>query len=400
MSEQERVWFNPFLPGFFDDPYPHYKQLATEHPVQDHPLGFWLLTRYDDVLALLRAGQSVEIRNMSGQQQDPAAVLNASMLDRDPPDHPRLRALVTKVFTRRAISALEPRITELVDGALDKMAERGSSDLVEQLAFPLPFAVISEMLGLPQIDNARIRDLSGTLVQSLEVVADEETARAIGDAAAELQALTRDLVAWKRANPADDLLTALIAAEHEGQVLNEDELVSQVVLLYVAGHETTVNLIANGTLALLRNPDQFALLRQQPDLTANAVEEFLRYDSPVQQTRRIMISPYEVGGFEIPRGAFVVACLAAANRDEKVFGPDADKLRLDRKEARHHLSFGGGPHHCLGAALARLEGQIAIGRMVQRFPDLAVDGEIELNNRINLRGLNKLPVKVHATVHG
>ncbi|SMC59855.1 cytochrome P450 [Kibdelosporangium aridum] len=410
MAEQERVWFNPFLPGFFNDPYPHYKQLSEEHPVQDHPLGFWFLSRYDDVLALLRAGQSVEIRNISdvppahpGATLDSgpgAAALSASMLDRDPPDHTRLRALVTKVFTRRAISALEPRITELVDRALDEMAERGSSDLVEQLAFPLPFAVISEMLGLPPVDNARIRDLSGTLVRSLEPVADEETAQAIFSAAVELQTLTRDLVAWKRANPADDLLTALIAAEHEGQVLNEDELVSQVVLLYVAGHETTVNLIANGTLALLRNPDQHALLRQRPDLTANAVEEFLRYDSPVQQTRRIMISPHEAGGLQIPRGAFVIACLAAANRDEKVFGPDADKLRLDRKEARHHLSFGGGPHHCLGAALARLEGQIAIGRMVQRFPDLALDGEIEVNNRINLRGLNKLPIKVHATVHG
>lgn len=410
MAEQERVWFNPFLPGFFNDPYPHYKQLSEEHPVQDHPLGFWFLSRYDDVLALLRAGQSVEIRNMSdvtpvqqGVTLDSGpgvAALSASMLDRDPPDHTRLRALVTKVFTRRAISALEPRITELVDRALDEMAERGSSDLVEQLAFPLPFAVISEMLGLPPVDNARIRDLSGTLVRSLEPVADEETAQAIFSAAVELQTLTRDLVAWKRANPADDLLTALIAAEHDGQVLNEDELVSQVVLLYVAGHETTVNLIANGTLALLRNPDQHALLRQRPDLTANAIEEFLRYDSPVQQTRRIMISPHEAGGLQIPRGAFVIACLAAANRDEKVFGPDAAKLRLDRKEARHHLSFGGGPHHCLGAALARLEGQIAIGRMVRRFPDLALDGEIEVNNRINLRGLNKLPIKVHATVHG
>ncbi|RSM86666.1 cytochrome P450 [Kibdelosporangium aridum] len=410
MSEPERVWFNPFLPGFFDDPYPHYKQLATEHPVQDHPLGFWFLTRYDDVLALLRAGQSVEVRNMSDgpvQQQvdtlgegDNAGVLIASMLDRDPPDHTRLRALVTKVFTRRAIAALEPQITALVDSALDEMAERGSSDLVEQLAFPLPFAVISTMLGLPPVDNARIRDLSGTLVRSLEVVTDDETARAIMAANIELQALTRDLIAWKRANPADDLLTALITAEHEGQVLNEDELVSQVILLFVAGHETTVNLIANGTLALLRNPDQLAVLGERPDLTANAVEEFLRYDSPVQQTRRITISPYEVGGFEIPPGAFVVACLAAANRDEAVFGADADKLRLDRTQARHHLSFGGGPHHCLGAALARLEGQIAIGRMVQRFPELTLDGEIEWNNRINLRGLDKLPVKVHATLHG
>ncbi|MBE1469961.1 cytochrome P450 [Kibdelosporangium phytohabitans] len=396
MTEPERVWFNPYLPGFTRDPYPHYKELTESHPVQDHPLGFWFLSRYDDVLALLRAGQSVE----AAAQDTITGVVNASMLDRDPPDHTRLRALVTKVFTRRAIAALEPMIVELVDTALDRMAEQGSSDLVQQLAFPLPFAVISRMLGLPPVDGARVRELSGTLVRALEVVVDEQAAQAIADARVELGELTRDLLAWKRANPADDLLTALITAEHEGQVLNEDELVSQVVLLYVAGHETTVNLIANGTHALLRDPGQLELLRGRPDLIGNAVEEFLRYDSPVQQTRRVIVTPYSVDGAEIPIGSFVIACLAAANRDERMFGADAGELRLERKQARNHLSFGGGPHHCLGAALARLEGQIAIGRLVRRFPRLSLDGEVEHNNRINLRGLNALPVKVRATVPG
>nr|WP_225955140.1 cytochrome P450 [Kibdelosporangium phytohabitans] len=384
------------MPGFTRDPYPHYKELTESHPVQDHPLGFWFLSRYDDVLALLRAGQSVE----AAAQDTITGVVNASMLDRDPPDHTRLRALVTKVFTRRAIAALEPMIVELVDTALDRMAEQGSSDLVQQLAFPLPFAVISRMLGLPPVDGARVRELSGTLVRALEVVVDEQAAQAIADARVELGELTRDLLAWKRANPADDLLTALITAEHEGQVLNEDELVSQVVLLYVAGHETTVNLIANGTHALLRDPGQLELLRGRPDLIGNAVEEFLRYDSPVQQTRRVIVTPYSVDGAEIPIGSFVIACLAAANRDERMFGADAGELRLERKQARNHLSFGGGPHHCLGAALARLEGQIAIGRLVRRFPRLSLDGEVEHNNRINLRGLNALPVKVRATVPG
>nr|WP_042191839.1 cytochrome P450 [Kibdelosporangium sp. MJ126-NF4]CEL20321.1 putative cytochrome P450 hydroxylase [Kibdelosporangium sp. MJ126-NF4]CTQ97547.1 putative cytochrome P450 hydroxylase [Kibdelosporangium sp. MJ126-NF4] len=408
MTEPEKIWFNPYLPGFLEDPYPHYRQLTEQHPVQDHPLGFWFLSRYEDVLALLRAGQSVEVRMSEGVARQQAetltgeetSVMNASMLDRDPPDHTRLRALVTKVFTRRAIAALEPMIVELVDAALDRMAEQGSSDLVEQLAFPLPFAVISRMLGVPPVDSARVRELSGTLVRSLEVVGDEETERAIMAARTELAAMTRDLVAWKRANPADDLLTALITAEHDGQVLNEDELVAQIILLYVAGHETTVNLIANGTHALLRDPGQFDLLREQPDLIGNAVEEFLRYDSPVQQTRRIIVTPYTVRGVEIPVGSFVVACLAAANRDERVFGADAAELRLDRGKARNHLSFGGGPHHCLGAALARMEGQIAIGRLVHRFPELSLGGEVEYNNRINLRGLNSLPVKVRATVPG
>ncbi|MFD1051835.1 cytochrome P450, partial [Kibdelosporangium lantanae] len=197
--------------------------------------------------------------------------------------------------------------------------DAGRADLVETLAFPLPFTVISRMLGMPPTDHERIRELSATLVKSLEVV-DEDTMKAIFAASTELTQITREVIAWKRANPADDLLTALINAEHEGHVLDEHELIAQVVLLYVAGHETTVNLIANGTVALLRNPDQFALLRSRPDLVDNAVEEFLRYDSPVQQSRRITLEPYKVGDVEIPPGSFVMACLASANRDERTFG--------------------------------------------------------------------------------
>ncbi len=406
LIEPGELLFNPFEPGFFEDPYPQYRRLRDGDPVQEHPLGFWFVSRYEDVAALLRAGLSVEVGNLApgpfSQQieyfgeEGNAGALNLSMLDRDPPDHTRLRSLVTKVFTRRAVAALEPQIVKLVDEALDRMAEKGSSDLVEELAFPLPFAVISEMLGMPPTDHARIRELSGTLVRSLEIVADEETAQSIMAADAELTEITRQLIAWKRDHPADDLLTALIAAEHDGQVLDGDELVAQVVLLYVAGHETTVNLIANGVNALLRNPAQLASLREQPDLAANAVEEFLRYDSPVQQTRRITTSPHMVAGKEIPAGTFVLACLASANRDERFFGEDADRLRLDRPEARSQVSFGAGPHHCLGAALARLEGQVAVGRLVRRFPDLGFAGELEWNGRINLRGPAKFPVTVHA----
>ncbi|GAB3879094.1 cytochrome P450 [Kibdelosporangium lantanae] len=397
------VLFNPGEPGFLDDPYPQYQRLREEDPVHQSPMGFRFLSRYDDVAALLRAGLSVEDRNITGPvrehfhtfaNDDPEqSILNMSMLDRDPPDHTRLRSLVTKVFTRRAIAALEPEITDLVDVALDQIADAGRADLVETLAFPLPFTVISRMLGMPPTDHERIRELSATLVKSLEVV-DEDTMKAIFAASTELTQITREVIAWKRANPADDLLTALINAEHEGHVLDEHELIAQVVLLYVAGHETTVNLIANGTVALLRNPDQFALLRSRPDLVDNAVEEFLRYDSPVQQSRRITLEPYKVGDVEIPPGSFVMACLASANRDERTFGPDADTLRVDRAEARQQVSFGAGPHHCLGAALARLEGRIAIGRLVGRFGDLALDGPVEWNGRINLRGPAKFPVTV------
>ncbi len=400
MTDTELL-FNPFLPDFTEDPYPHYQRMRDQDPVHEHPLGFWLVTRYDDVTALLRAKLSVESRNLAGgmiaaqyEHLEPGSALMLSMLDRDPPDHTRLRALVTKVFTPKAIAALEPMVTELVDRSLDRIADGGEVDLIDELAFPLPFAVISEMLGTPPADHARLRELSGTLVRSLEVQTDPAVIEAIAVAETQLTEMMRDIIAWKRDNPADDLLTALIAAEHEGDRLTEDELVAQVLLLYVAGHETTVNLIGNGAIALLRNPDQLALLRANPDLAANAVEELLRYDSPVQQSRRITTAPYTLGGREIPAGAFVIAGLASANRDERHFGPDANVLRIDREEARTQVSFGAGPHHCLGAALARLEGRLALGKLVTRFPDLSLNGDVEWNGRLNLRGAAKLPVAV------
>jgi cytochrome P450 len=397
---ETELLYNPFLPGFTDDPYPHYRRMRDVDPVHEHPLGFWFVSRYDDVSALLKSGLSVEDRNLADgpvadqyrELNNTGGTMNLSMLDRDPPDHTRLRKLVTKVFTVRAIAALEPMVTRLVDESLDRIADGGQVDLIEELAFPLPFAVISEMLGTPPTDHVRLRELSGTLVRSLEVVTDPELLRAISSAEVELSEMMRDIIVWKRDNPADDLLTALIAAEHDGDQLSDDELVAQVLLLYVAGHETTVNLIGNGVLALLRNPDQLALLRSRPELAGNAVEEFLRYDSPVQQSRRITVAPHTIRDREIPAGAFVVACLASANRDERHWGPDAELLRLDREEARAHVSFGAGPHHCLGAALARLEGRLAIGRLADRFPKLAQNGEVEWNGRLNLRGAATLPI--------
>src|SRR5580700_4397981 len=377
--------FDPFAPGFADDPYPQYATMREKAPVYQHPLGFWLLTRYDDVSWLLRApGLSVEDDNMATDSLlrqlreeaygDGASRANSvSMLDRDPPDHTRLRKLVSKAFTPRAIEALRPRITGLVDSMLDGMAAEGEVDLVDALAFPLPFSVIAEMLGTPPADHERIRQLTGTVVRSLEPVADPGLIQAI---------------------LAADLLTALIHAEDDGDVLNDEELVAQTLLLYIAGHETTVNLIAGGALALLRHPAQLALLRDNPALIANAVEELLRYDSPVQASRRITLEPVRIGGVTIPAGAFVMASLGSANRDEGFWGPDAAELRLGRTNARQHLSFGGGPHHCLGASLARLEASIALARLTARFPGLALDGQVAWNGRINLRGPAHLPVSL------
>jgi len=395
--------FDPFAPGFTDDPYPQYAVMRAQAPVYQHPFGFWLLTGYDEVSWLLRAGLSVEDDNVAADSllrqmreamygdETPRASAR-SMLDRDPPDHTRLRRLVSKAFTPRAIQALRPRITELVDGMLGAMAEQRRVDLVDALAFPLPFAVIAEMLGTPPADHERIRQLSGTVVRSLEPVADPDLVAQIVAADEELTQIAGEMIAWKRANPADDLLTALIHAEDDGDALDDEELVAQTLLLYIAGHETTVNVIAGGTLALLRHPGQLALLREDPALVGNAVEELLRYDSPVQASRRITLEPVTVAGTAIPAGAFVMASLGSANRDERYWGPGAAELNLRRENARQHVSFGAGPHHCLGASLARLEASIAFERLVTRFPGLALDGDVVWNGRINLRGPAHLPV--------
>jgi cytochrome P450 len=396
--------FDPFAPGFTDDPYPQYAALRAQAPVHRHPIGFWLLTSYEDVSWLLRAGLSVEDGNILDRQlldlreqvygDEMTRSDGLSMLDRDPPDHTRLRRLVSKAFTPRAIEALRPRIVQLVDGMLDAAERRGRVDLVDALAFPLPFAVIAEMLGTPPADHERIRRLSGTVVRSLEPVNDPAVVAAIAAADAELIQIAAGMIAWKRANPADDLLTALINAEDDGDVLGDDELIAQTLLLYIAGHETTVNLVAGGTLALLRHPAQLARLREDPALIGNAVEEMLRYDSPVQATRRITLEQVSLSGVTIPAGSFVLASLGSANRDESYWGPDAAELRVDRENARQHVSFGAGPHHCLGASLARLEASIALAQLTARFPGLALDGDVTWNGRINLRGPAHLPVSL------
>ena len=397
--------FNPFSPGFTDDPYPHYAELRAGAPVEHNELGFWALWRHRDVAEVLRARMSVEDEKVTNQgpmasvyeqayAEHGVDVDGRSMLDRDPPDHTRLRKLVSQAFTPRTIEGLTPVVQGLVDDALDRIDDEGKVDLIDALAFPLPFTVISVMLGMPETDTTKLRELSHTVVRSLEPVPDEATVRQIVLAQIGLTELASEAIAWKRANPADDLLTALINAEDSGDVLSDDELVAQVILLYVAGHETTVNLIGNGTLALLRDRESLDRWRERPDLDDNAVEELLRYDSPVQMSRRVTLEDYEVDGHTIPAGSFVIASLASANRDESQFGPDADRLRLDRENARQHVSFGAGVHHCLGAALARLEGRIAISSLIRRFPDLDLAGDPQWNGRINLRGLAAFPVRV------
>ena len=402
------VMLNPFEPGYFDDPYAQYARVREQDPVHLSPIGAWALFRYDDVHRVLRdPSLSVEERHMKPMpfQADPdiQAMLDErreggthTMLNLDPPDHHRLRRLVSKVFTPRMVEALRPHVQELVDEALDA-ADPQAFDLIAGLAFPLPFVVISEMLGIPEgRDRFQLREWSGAVVKTFDPILSREESLAAFDAIDNIIAYTNEVIAWKRENPSDDLLTALIAAEDAGDRLTEEELVEQVMLLYIAGHETTVNLIGNGSLALLRHRDQLELLTGNPAVDETFVDELLRYDSPVQMSRRITLTDYEIDGKSIEPGSILMTCLGSANRDPLHWGPTADDLDLRRANARDLMSFGGGFHSCLGAHLARLEGQVALTTLVRRFPDIELATDtLEWNGRIVLRGLSRLPLTLN-----
>ncbi|MEO6987013.1 MAG: cytochrome P450, partial [Aquihabitans sp.] len=351
---------NPFEPGYYDDPYQQYAGLRENDPVHKSAFGPWLVSRWADVHAILRRpGMSVEEDNASGEsrRQRLAEMVEGrevrksqAILNIDPPDHTRIRRLVSKAFTPRAVEHIRARAGEMVDEILDDLATReGPVDLVSELAFPLPFTVISEMLGMPDGDRDQLRTWSHTVTQVLDPILAMQHTAEIFEAIDHMQQVVTDAIAWKRGrlDQDDDLLAALIRAEDGGDVLSDGELVENVVLLYLAGHETTVNLISNGVNALLNHRDQLDRLATEPDLTTNAIEELLRFDSPVQFSRRIALETFEFGEHTIEAGDFVMTCLGAANRDPRKFGSDADQLDLGRADAREHVSFGSGVHHCL-----------------------------------------------------
>ncbi|QGG93649.1 cytochrome P450 [Actinomarinicola tropica] len=401
MTTAEPILYNPFEPGYFDDPYSQFARLRELDPVHATLDGNWMLFRYDDCFRVLRdPSLSVDDRNI--RQSRKAEQLEAlrvedrgepSMLGLDPPDHDRLRRLVSKAFTPRSIEALRPRVQVLVDRALDRVEPDGHIDLVGDLAFPLPFQVISEMLGMPEADMLQVRDWSNQMVKTLDPVISDDEIRASMAASLAMQDYLGGVISWKRENPADDMLTALIHAEEDGDRLTTTELMSQVALLFIAGHETTVNLIGNGTRALLRHRDQWDALVAEPALIMHGIDELLRFDPPVQISRRIALADMEIDGRRIEAGTFMATVLASANRDPAKWGPTADRLDLNRADAGQHLSFGSGVHYCLGSSLAKLEGQVAIGTFVRRFPHATLDDvPARWNGRINLRGLDALPI--------
>jgi cytochrome P450 len=391
--------FNPMDPEFLANPYPTYRRLRTEDPVHHSPLDFWVLTRYEDVVAVLRDPRFIKeplaalVAARFGVAVPPG--VGVSMLDRDPPDHTRLRSLVSKAFTPRVVEGLRPRIQEIVDSLITRAEAAGSMDLIDEFAYPLPVNVICEMLGVPVEDHERFKGWSLDIARGLDSILlppESEVPRRSGAARHAMGDYFRGLVAEHRASPRGDLLSALIAAEEAGDKLSEDELLATCILLLIAGHETTVNLIGNGTLALLRHPGELRRLRETPGLIASAVEELLRYDGPVQRTARIPSTDVTIGGRTIGKGEMVMPFIGAADRDPAQF-TDPDRLDLARTDNRH-IAFGWGMHFCLGAPLARVEGQIAIDALVRRLPKLElVTDEPEYRQSLTLRGLKTLPVR-------
>ena len=392
------VPFNPMAPEFLADPYPMYHRLRAEEPVHHSPLGFWVLTRYDDVVAALRdprLAKEAIAGFIAARFGAPVPQMGLSMLDRDPPDHTRLRALVSKAFTPRVVETLRPHIQQIVDGLVDAAQDRGSMDLIEEFAYPLPVIVICEMLGVPVEDHERFKGWGLDIARGLDAILlppDSDVGRRAVAGRHALADYFRDLIAERRAAPRADMLSALIAAEEAGDKLSEDELLATCILLLVAGHETTVNLIGNGSLALLRHPEQLRRLRENPGLIGTAVEELLRYDGPVQRTARIPSADVTIDGHTITKGEMVMPFIGAADRDPAQF-PEPDRLDIARADNRH-IAFGWGIHFCLGAPLARVEGQLAINTLLRRLPKLALDTDKpEFRQSLTLRGLRALPVR-------
>jgi cytochrome P450 len=394
--------FNPLSPDFIRDPYPHYQRLRAADPVHVNAHGAFVLSRHADASLVLRDkrfGKDYVERNIRRYgpkiMEEPVfRSMQHWMLQQDPPDHTRLRGLVVKAFTARRVEDMRPRIQQIVDQTLDAIIPQGRMDLIEDFAFRLPVTIICDMLGIPEehrdVFYKSSRD-GGRLLDPVPLTPDEIKQGNAGNMMAQMY--FQQLFELRRKTPGDDLITQLLQAEEDGSKLSNEELTANIILLFGAGHETTVNLIGNGLLALHRNPDQLTLLKSNPALITNAIEEFLRYDSSVQMTGRVTLEDIEdLGGKKIPKGESVLCLLGSANRDPAVYPDRPDRLDITRPNVRP-LSFGGGIHFCLGAQLARIEAEVAISTLLRRLPELKLDDAENPRWRPTfvLRGLKELP---------
>src|SRR5215471_11829353 len=394
--------FNPLSPEFIRDPYPHYARLRTTDPVHVNVHGAFVASRHAEVSLVMRDKRFGKdylertIRRYGPKIMDEPMFRSMShwMLQQDPPDHTRLRGLVVKAFTARRIEDMRRRIEEVVDQTIDAVEADGHMDLIEDFAFRLPVTIICDMLGIPEEHREAFYKGSregGRILYPVPMTPEEIAQANAGNAMARMY--FEQLFELRRREPGDDLTTQLVQAEEDGSKLTNEELTANIILLFGAGHETTVNLIGNGLLALHRNPDQLALLKARPDLMVNAIEEFLRYDSSVQMTGRVALEDIDdLGGKKIPKGESVLCLLGSANHDPAVYPDRPDRLDITRPNVKP-LSFGGGIHHCLGAQLARIEAEIAISTLLRRLPDLRLDDadNPEWRPTFVLRGLKRLP---------
>jgi cytochrome P450 len=403
---------NLFSAAHHQNPYPDYEYLRENAPVYKSTDAqgnyMWVVTRYQEVINAFKDPRLIKDsrqlatttqtreRLQRQQQSREFRILNHNMLSFDPPTHTRLRSLVSKAFTPRRVEELRPRVAQIADTLLDNMAEHGNGtlDLLDAYAFPLPIQVICELLGIPVQDRQHFRQWSNSIVDGTGPNEDQMVNRREG--AASFIAYIEKFIEQRRAKPTGDLVSALIQAEEAGDKLNQDELIAMLWLLILAGHETTVNLIGNGMLALFQNPEQFARLKAQPALIKSAVEEFLRFNGSVEtSTIRFAAEDLELAGQPIAKGDPVLLVIAGADHDPAIFA-SPEQLELNRAE-NPHLAFGYGPHYCLGAPLARLEGQIALSKLLERFPNISLavaPEELIWRPNLLLRGLRSLPVKL------
>lgn len=395
-SLADRFFVEAMSPAFREDPYPFYERFRGPTPLLRVADTIWFALGLADVTAMLRhpnlsTDESHAATEAGRTEEDPNRA--RSLLFMDPPDHTRLRGLVARAFTPRRIDDLRAATAAIATELVDAMAaQQGPIDLVQSFAYPLPVRVICALLGVPPEDEAIFTAWSRGIARSVDpsVLRTPAIDAGIAEARAGLRAYLGDLLAARRRTPGDDLLSALAAVDADGDRITSREVVALAQLLLVAGHETTVNLIGNGMLALLRAPDQLALIRRSPELVGPAVDEFLRFDGPVQITQRVVIKDMEVVGCPVKAGDEIMLVLGAANRDPAAF---AEPHRLDvTRDARRHVAFGGGIHHCLGAALARMEGQIAFATLLDRFPSVELAGTPTRRPTFTLRGLETLPV--------
>ncbi|MDQ1034647.1 cytochrome P450 [Streptomyces sp. V3I8] len=393
------ILYNPRDPKMRSDPYPFYARLRETEPVHQSPFGFWVVSGYDEAAALLRDPRLTSefhrdakwAEHRGGWESPVVSDTRRWMLMLDGRAHRRIRSLVNPVFSAGSIQKMRPQISEILTKVLDHMGEGEGIDLIDSLALPLPVTVICGLVGLPVEDRDQCRKWTEAIGHVVDPALDEVTQKAMNQSVLEFRSYIAEHLAKRRTDPQDDILTRLMLAEVDGERLTDDEIIGNVLLLFNAGHETTVNLIGNGTLALLRHPEQLRILRNDPGLIEQGVDEFVRYDAPVQLVARITTSDVAVGGRTIPSGSKLMILLGAANRDPRRYdNPDSlDVTRTDIKP----LAFGGGPHYCIGALLGKLEGRLVFRELLRRYKSVSLTTEdVVWRPHVNFRGLSELRV--------